>query len=148
MTDLILNIGCFMGAFCVMEIIAWATHKYIMHGILWVLHKDHHKRIHHPFEWNDLFFILFAAAGIYFLYNGYAQMNWMFFTGLGITAYGIAYVFVHDIFVHGRIKIFRNLKHPYLDALKRAHKKHHSTDTREHGENFGFLWVSKKYWKK
>ena len=28
-----------------MEFMAWFTHKYIMHGFLWVLHKDHHKKI-------------------------------------------------------------------------------------------------------
>ena len=24
-----------------MEFVAWAVHKYIMHGFLWSLHKDH-----------------------------------------------------------------------------------------------------------
>ena len=28
--------------FFFMEFVAWATHKYIMHGFLWSLHKDHH----------------------------------------------------------------------------------------------------------
>ena len=26
-----------------MEGMAWLSHKYIMHGIGWVLHKDHHE---------------------------------------------------------------------------------------------------------
>ena len=25
-----------------MEFVAWATHKYLMHGLLWKLHQDHH----------------------------------------------------------------------------------------------------------
>jgi len=25
-----------------MEFVAWFTHKHIMHGFLWNLHKDHH----------------------------------------------------------------------------------------------------------
>ena len=27
-----------------MEFVAWFAHKYIMHGFLWSLHKDHHVR--------------------------------------------------------------------------------------------------------
>ena len=27
--------------FLIMEFVAWAVHKYIMHGFLWSLHKDH-----------------------------------------------------------------------------------------------------------
>ena len=32
-----------LGTFALMEFVAWFTHKYIMHGFLWVLHKDHHQ---------------------------------------------------------------------------------------------------------
>ena len=28
--------------FVFMEFVAWATHKYVMHGFLWYLHEDHH----------------------------------------------------------------------------------------------------------
>ena len=31
-----------MAACLGMALVAWLTHKYIMHGLLWVLHKDHH----------------------------------------------------------------------------------------------------------
>ena len=54
--------------FCFMEIVAWATHKYIMHGFLWVLHKDHHKKDHDSwFERNDLFFLQFAGISAVFV---------------------------------------------------------------------------------
>jgi beta-carotene 3-hydroxylase len=29
-------------AFLFMELMARFTHKYVMHGFLWILHKDHH----------------------------------------------------------------------------------------------------------
>ena len=29
--------------FLFMEFVAWFAHKYIMHGFLWFLHKDHHQ---------------------------------------------------------------------------------------------------------
>ena len=29
-----------IATFCFMEFIAWFSHKYIMHGFMWFLHKD------------------------------------------------------------------------------------------------------------
>lgn len=29
-------------SFAFMEFIAWSNHKWVMHGFLWSLHKDHH----------------------------------------------------------------------------------------------------------
>jgi len=54
---------------------------------------------------------------------------------------------VHDIFIHQRIKIFRNTKNPYLLALRRAHKMHHKHLGKEDGECFGMLWVPIKYFQ-
>lgn len=31
-------------SFAGMEFIAWASHKYLMHGILWPMHRDHHQK--------------------------------------------------------------------------------------------------------
>mgnify|MGYP001217713069 CR=1 FL=1 len=54
--DIFLWILSLVGAFSVMEFMAWFTHKYIMHGFLWYLHEDHHKKDHDSwFERNDLF---------------------------------------------------------------------------------------------
>jgi len=39
-------IAVFVLTFLVMEFMAWFIHKYIMHGLLWVLHKDHHQKDH------------------------------------------------------------------------------------------------------
>ena len=33
-----------LAAFGFMEFVAWSNHKYLMHGALWMWHKDHHKR--------------------------------------------------------------------------------------------------------
>ena len=32
----------FLLSFCFMEFMAWFAHKYLMHGVLWFLHEDHH----------------------------------------------------------------------------------------------------------
>ncbi len=147
--NLITKILIVLAAFASMEIIAWFTHKYIMHGILWRLHKDHHKKESKGFfEHNDFFFLLFAIPGIICLFvgmqNGYNALFWI---GIGITAYGLAYFLVHDIFIHQRFKIFRNTDNAYFKAIRRAHKVHHKHIGKEEGECFGMLWVPFKYFK-
>ncbi len=132
-----------------MEGATWLIHKYVMHGILWVLHKDHHDHsTPGAFEKNDYFFVIFAIPTILLMYFGSLQgFNYIFFIGLGIMLYGMAYFFVHDIFIHQRIKIFSKTQNPYFLALRRAHKQHHKHIGKEDGECFGFLFVPIKYFK-
>ena len=138
-----------MVVFLLMEPLTWTIHKYIMHGFLWILHKDHHDHsTEGHFEKNDYFFVIFALPAIALFYlgakNGY---NYLFFIALGITLYGMAYFFVHDIFIHQRFKLLKNTKNPYLKGIRRAHKQHHKYITRHDGECFGFLYVPVKYFK-
>lgn len=137
-------------SFLAMEGIAWFTHKYIMHGFLWGLHRDHHKRDDIGFfERNDFFFLIFALPGIACLYFGMGQgYNYFFGIGLGITIYGFAYFLVHDIFIHQRFKVFRKTQNVYLKAIRRAHKTHHKHLNKDEGECFGMLWVPFKFFKK
>ena len=133
-----------------MEAVAWFTHKYIMHGFLWVLHKDHHARSNDSvFERNGFFFLIFAIPGSVFIIVG-SQLGFDFFLfwiGLGITLYGAAYFFVHDLFIHQRIKVLKKTKNPYLLAIRRGHKVHHKYLGKEDGECFGMLLVPLKYFK-
>ena len=39
-----MNIIAFVSTFFFMEFVAWFAHKYIMHGLFWNLHEDHHTR--------------------------------------------------------------------------------------------------------
>ena len=147
---MIINILIVLGAFLVMESVAWLSHKYIMHGFLWVLHKDHHDKSHSgDLELNDFFFVLFAlpAMGLMY-YGGMNGFNHWFYISIGITLYGMAYFFVHDIFIHQRVKFLRNTKSWYLLGIRRAHKEHHKHLGKEDGECFGFLYVPFKYFKK
>ena len=136
-------------AFASMEAVAWFTHKYIMHGLLWTLHKDHHKKESTGFfEHNDFFFLIFATPGIAGLFLGAQNdFNCLFFAGLGITLYGSAYFLVHDVFIHQRFKMFRNVNTRYFKAIRRAHKVHHKHINKEDGECFGMLWVPMKYFR-
>ena len=145
---LISNALIVMAAFTGMEAVAWLAHKYIMHGLLWRLHKDHHKKESEGFiEHNDFFFLIFALPGIAALYFGMRNNNFLFWIGAGITLYGLAYFLVHDIFIHQRFKIFRNVNNAYFKAIRRAHKMHHKHLGKEEGECFGMLWVPFKYFR-
>jgi beta-carotene 3-hydroxylase len=57
------------------------------------------------------------------------------------------YFLIHDLFIHQRVRIWRNTKNPYLRAIRKAHKVHHKHLTRLDGECFGMLWVPLKYYK-
>jgi beta-carotene 3-hydroxylase len=144
-TDILITIA----SFAAMEAVAWFAHKYIMHGIGWYFHKDHHKRESAGFfERNDFFFLVFALPGIIGLYFGMqADYNILFWIGLGITVYGFAYFMVHDVFIHQRLKLLRKTDNTYFKAIRRAHKIHHKHLAKEHGECFGMLWVPVKYFK-
>ena len=148
MIMIIINITLVLASFAFMEFIAWSTHKYIMHGPLWFLHKDHHiKNNNRFFELNDFFAVIFGLPGIVFLFWGIsAGFDKVFFwIGLGISLYGLAYFTAHDVFIHQRIRLLRNSNKKYFRAMRRAHKIHHKHIQKENGECFGFLWVPKKY---
>lgn len=142
-----MNLLIVLVVFVLMEAATWLIHKYIMHGFLWVLHRDHHDHSSEgPFEKNDYFFVIFAIPAIILMYLGAENsFNYLFYIGLGITLYGMAYFFIHDIFIHQRLKIFTRTENPYFKALRRAHKQHHKHLTKEDGECFGFLYVPMKY---
>ena len=136
-----------LGTFLAMEFVAWFAHKYVMHGFLWYLHKDHHQ--HEPGFWekNDAFFLIFAipSATCYIVGSAVAGMFPLFFVGVGISLYGIAYFLVHDIFIHQRFKIFTRTKNKYLKAIRKAHKVHHKHLGPEDGQCYGMLVVPPKY---
>ncbi|MCD1117125.1 sterol desaturase family protein [Chryseobacterium turcicum] len=144
-----MNFLIVLATFFVMEGMTWLIHKYIMHGFLWTLHRDHHDHSNEgKMERNDYFFAIFAIPTIALMYYGTINnFNIYFYIAIGITLYGMAYFFVHDIFIHQRFNILKNTKNPYLLAIRRGHKQHHKHTGKEQGECFGFLWVPVKYFK-
>jgi len=140
----------FLATYCFKEFMAWFTHKYIMHGVLWYLHKDHHKKDHDSwFERNDAFFIFYAVVSIACFLLWKYDIFWAGLPiGVGIFAYGLSYFLVHDIFIHQRFKLFRNANNWYAKGVRRAHKMHHKHLGKQDGECFGMLFVPFKYFKK
>jgi beta-carotene 3-hydroxylase len=142
----VLYILVLLGTFLAMEGITWLTHKYVMHGFLWYLHKDHHQVQPGFFEKNDAFFIIFAIPSMALIFFGtYDGIWWMQAIGFGIMAYGAAYFLVHDVIIHQRFKWFTRSNNSYIRAIRWAHKMHHKHLDRFQGESFGMLLVAKKY---
>lgn len=135
------------GTFFFMEGVAWFTHKYVMHGFLWVWHRSHHRVHGHALELNDLFALVFSLPSIAFIVIGnlYPALWALFYTGLGIAAYGAFYFIFHDIIVHRRIRIKYKAKSGYMRRIMKAHYVHHEKHTKEGCEAFGFLYAPKKY---
>jgi beta-carotene 3-hydroxylase len=144
MNAFLITILTFLG----MEAVTWLTHKFVMHGFLWNLHRDHHKKDHdYFFEKNDYFFVIFAIPSIILFAIGNANPHvwYLFYLALGITIYGLAYFMVHEIFIHQRFKLFTRTDNIYFRAIRKAHKVHHKHLGKEDGECFGMLMVPFKY---
>ena len=129
-----------------MEGVAWASHRYIMHGFGWGWHRDHHEPHSNLLEKNDLFAVVGAAMSISMfavgspLVLGDAAWPPGTFVGLGILGYGIIYTLVHDGLVHQRY--FRWVpKSGYAKRLVQAHKLHHATIGKHGGVSFGFVFA-------
>ncbi|MCS6807975.1 MAG: sterol desaturase family protein [Bacteroidota bacterium] len=146
---MIWNIALVLIAFVGMEIFSALFHKYVMHGALWCIHKTHHQKQHGQgmFELNDLFSLTFAVGAILLLILGLPAMDWRLWVAIGVIAYGTLYFIIHDIIIHRRIQWLDSVKNSYIQALRRAHKAHHAYTTQQPGEEYGLLWVSRKYWK-
>lgn len=135
--------------FGVMEFVAWAAHKYLMHGFLWHWHEDHHQGGYHPFQKNDLFFLIFAIPSMTCLIVGpIYQLSWLMAVGFGIMLYGFCYFLVHDVVIHQRFKWFKHSNNRYIKAMRWAHKMHHRHLNKYDGESFGLLVFDLKYWQK
>ena len=135
-----------LSVFSGMEGVTWLTHKYAMHGFLWYLHEDHHKKGPGVFEKNDSFFLIFSIPSILcILFGTIDNKPWLAAIGAGIALYGFAYFLVHDIIIHQRIKLFSRSDNLYIKGIRWAHKMHHKHLCKEDGESFGMLVVAKKY---
>lgn len=135
-------------AFLGMEFMAWATHKYVMHGLMWHFHRDHHQEEPGFFERNDVFFLIYAIPSWLCIMLGMMFDNYFpVWIGYGIATYGFAYFMLHDVYIHRRLKWLRDIDHPYFIAIRKAHKVHHKHLGKEKGECFGMLIVPSKYYK-
>ncbi len=135
-----------LAAAVAMECLAWASHKYVMHGFGWAWHRDHHEPHDGFLEKNDLYAIVGAAISIGLFAVGSPVIvgaaawwpgTWL---GLGVLAYGVIYTAIHDGLVHQRW--FRYVpRGGYAKRLVQAHKLHHATVGKAGGVSFGFVFA-------
>ncbi|MBO9576477.1 MAG: sterol desaturase family protein [Sphingobium sp.] len=131
----------FLLTVALMEGFAYVMHRWVMHGPGWVLHASHHRPRNGHWEFNDLYFVIFAAPSILLLLGG-VQLgwgDWATATGAGIAAYGAIYLGFHDVIVHGRVPHRYVPRSAYMKRIVQAHRLHHAVETREGNVSFGFL---------
>nr|QBC36229.1 beta-carotene hydroxylase 2 [Petunia x hybrida] len=118
------------GAAVGMEYWARWAHKALWHDSLWHMHESHHRPREGAFELNDVFAITNALPAIALLSYGFFNKGLIpglcFGAGLGITVFGIAYMFVHDGLVHKRFPVGPIANVPYFRRVAAAHQLHHS----------------------
>ena len=146
--NLILILSIILATFLFIEFVAWSVHKYIMHGFLWYLHKDHHQVDKNKIlQKNDAFFLIFAIPSAILIIYGIENFSYQLYIGIGIALYGLAYFVVHEIIIHQRVKILSRIDNKYIRAIRFAHKVHHKKLEKENSDSFGMLLVSFKYFK-
>ncbi|XP_047973138.1 beta-carotene hydroxylase 2, chloroplastic-like [Salvia hispanica] len=121
-----LSVGAAVG----MEFWARWAHKALWHASLWHMHESHHRPREGPFELNDVFAIINAVPAIALLSYGFFHTGLVpglcFGAGLGITVFGMAYMFVHDGLVHRRFPVGPIAEVPYFRKVAAAHQIHHT----------------------
>jgi beta-carotene 3-hydroxylase len=129
-----------------MEFLAWASHRYVMHGFGWGWHRDHHEPHDKLLERNDLYAIVGAVLSIAAFTLGNPRVigahAWppALWIGVGITVYGVIYTFIHDGLVHQRYFKWTP-RRGYARRLVQAHRLHHATIGKAGGVSFGFVFA-------
>lgn len=126
-----------------MEGVAYAAHRWVMHGPGWFLHASHHRPREGLFEANDWYAAIFAVPSILLFLWGIglghgAAYAW---AGGGIAAYGAIYFGFHDVIVHRRIAHRYVPRSSYMKRIVQAHRLHHAVTTKAGAVSFGFLWA-------
>ena len=136
-----------IATFLLWEGVAWFTHKFVMHGVLWKWHKSHHTVHDHALEKNDLFALVFSvpSIGLFYYFSQVHFSPYMISVATGIFLYGVFYFIFDDVVVHQRVKCRLKGHSPYLQRMIQAHYVHHSKHSKDGCEAFGFLYAPRKY---
>jgi beta-carotene 3-hydroxylase len=135
------GIALFLVTVALMEGFAYAAHRWVMHGVGWVLHASHHRPRTGHFELNDLYAAIFAVPSFLLILGG-VQLGWWpgcTWIGAGIAAYGAIYFGFHDWIVHQRLPHRYVPRSRYMKRIVQAHRLHHVVETKGGTVSFGFL---------
>ncbi len=137
------GIAIALAALASMEAVAYVAHRWVMHGLMWGLHRSHHAPRSGVFEANDWFAVMGAAPAIALISAG----TWLGFgsallwLGIGITGYGVVYFGFHDVIVHRRVPVSWVPRSRYMKRIVQAHRLHHVVETRAGTVSFGFIYA-------
>ena len=123
-----------------MELVAAAVHRFVMHGPGWGWHRSHHEPRSGRLERNDLYALVFAGISILLFLIG-ERWPLLWWVGLGLVAYGLFYALLHDGLVHRRLPVGITPRRGYLKRLVQAHRLHHAVTERDGAVSFGFLYA-------
>jgi len=143
--ELVAQLALIAGAAVGMEFYARYAHKHLWHASwwsmsnkyrrewnrpIWLLHESHHLPREGAFEANDVFALVngvpaFALCAFGFFTPGVFG-GLCFGAGMGITLFGIAYMYVHDGLVHKRFPTGPLGKLPLLKKIAAGHTIHHT----------------------
>jgi beta-carotene 3-hydroxylase len=127
-----------LGSFVAMEVVSYLLHRFVMHGPGRRVHADHHAPPTGGFERNDLYPASFSLLAILLFAVGTTvpALRLLVAAGIGMTLYGLAYFYVHEIYVHRRLPLPRpHRRAAYFAWLERQHRIHHLY----RGEPYGML---------
>ena len=133
----------FVATVIAMEGVAYAAHRWVMHGPGWFLHASHHRARTGRFEANDLYAVVFAIPSIVLLLGG-VRLGWWpgcIWIGAGVAAYGAIYFGFHDVIVHRRIPHRLLPRSRYFKRIVQAHRLHHAVESKRGTVSFGFLFA-------
>jgi beta-carotene 3-hydroxylase len=125
-----------VAALVVMEPLTALLHRLVFHGSGMAWHRSHHAPPRGALEANDLFPVTFGLATIAVLSIGVwvGGGSTLVPLGIGVTAYGAAYLLVHDVVIHRRLP-WPQIPDRVGTRLRAAHNVHHLYS----GPPFGFL---------
>lgn len=138
-------VGLTILGFVGMELLSYAVHRWLFHGVFWRIHKTHHVARKGAFEANDVFSLVFSFASIFLMISGNSAA---FPIGLGVAIYGIVYFIAHDFFTHRRFLPFKS-DNKILRTIRAAHQRHHQSAEKLGTEPFGlFLFNYKNFFRR
>ena len=138
---ILINAAILIATVIAMEAVAWALHRYVMHGFGWGWHRSHHEPREGLTERNDLYGLIFGGLALLLILAAGSYSSPLYWVGIGMTVYGFLYFLLHDGLVHRRIPMPRRVGGSYLKRLVQAHRLHHAVRTKQGGVSFGFLYA-------
>lgn len=137
MIPALISLGVALVVAVLMELWSRFLHGRVWHGVLFAVHRSHHEERHGHFEANDVLSVTHAPVAAALVIVGCVMHGTtgavLRGIGIGMTLFGVAYVIVHDGFVHGRLPVSWLARFRFFRRVRGAHRVHHRTGGAPYG---------------